>query len=149
MATKSKLYNAIQSNDARTENGMVTNSTSGSAVLDMFFKMGGMRGQDESAIIDLFSNAYFEDSILAIKAMFNLRDCRGGMGERRSFQIMFKWLCENATKDALLVLDLLPEYGRFDDLFVAFNTPAEESMMELVRTILEKDCEEIGLSILK
>lgn len=119
---RSKLYNAIQSNDARTENGMVTHSTSGSAVLDMFFKMGGMRGQDESAIIDLFSNAYYEDSILAIKAMFYNRDVRGGQGERRSFQIMFKWLCENQPRDAKLVFDLIPEYGRWDDLFVGMDT---------------------------
>jgi hypothetical protein len=119
---KSKLYNAIQSNDARTENGAITHSTSGSAVLDMFFKMGGMRGQDESAIIDLFANAYFEDRILAIKAMFYNRDVRGGQGERRSFQIMFKWLCENAPRNAKLVFDLIPEYGRWDDLFVALDT---------------------------
>lgn len=135
----SSLYKAIQSNDAHTENGMVTHSTSGSAVLDMFFKMGGMRGQDESAIIDLFSNAYYEDSILAIKAMFYNRDVRGGQGERRSFQIMFKWLCENQPSDAKLVFDLIPEYGRWDDLFVGLDTNLYSNIVVLLHKNLMAD----------
>jgi hypothetical protein len=145
--TQNKLYNAIQSNDTRTENGMPTNSTSGSYLLDMFFKMGGMRGQNESEILSLFVNAFNENPVLAVKAMFNLRDIRGGMGERRSFRVMFKWLCENQPEYSTRIMDLIMEYGRPDDLFEAFDTPCEKYMMALVRDILFQDCRENNIVI--
>jgi len=117
-----KLYNAIQNNDMLTENGMPTHSTSGSYLLDMFFKMGSARSMKDQDILSMFISAYQENPVLAIKAMFYNRDVRGGQGERRSFQIMFKWLCENVPSYAKLVFDLVPEYGRWDDLFVGLDS---------------------------
>ena len=131
---RNKLYNAIQSNDMFTENGMFTNSTSGSNVLDLYFKMGAMRSQSESAIIELFENALQENPTLAIKAMFYNRDIRGGQGERRSFRVMFEYLCNKYPEIAVSIFQLVPEYGRWDDLLVATSS---EINMKVVKFIYD------------
>ena len=117
------LFRAISTNDEVTENGMPTNSTSSNFVLDLFFKVGGSRGMSDRDIISMFSRAISENPLLATKCLFYSRDIRGGMGERRAFRVMFNWLCMNYPEIAKRNLHLIPEYGRFDDLFSARFTP--------------------------
>lgn len=142
--TQAKLYSAIQSNDTFTENGMPTHSTSGSYLLDMFFKMGGARSLSENEILSLFVNAFNENPVLAIKAIFYSRDIRFGQGERRFFRICFKFLCNNFPEYALKIIDLIPNFGRWDDIFEAFDTPIEEQMCSLVYNQLQEDLKELN-----
>lgn len=124
-----KLYNAIQTNDTFTENGMPAHSTSGKYVLDMFFKMGGARSWSDDQIEQMFENALYENPVLAIKALFYNRDIRGGQGERRSFRVMFNWLCKHMPVVAKKVFTLVPEYGRWDDLlFTALDSDFQEEV---------------------
>ena len=116
------LFNAMTSNDEATTNGMVTNSTSSNYVLDMFFKMGGSRTMDEPEIERMFSLAFHENPNLALKSLFYNRDIRGGQGERRSFRIMFHWLCDNYPEVAKRLVKFVPVYGRWDDLLVTYST---------------------------
>ena len=55
------FFDAMTTDDALTENAMVTHSTSGSSVLDWFFKMGGARQLDRSETLGLFLAAWAED----------------------------------------------------------------------------------------
>ena len=128
-----RLYNAIQTNDIETENGMATNSTSGSAVLDMFFAMGGARGMQPRNVEMLFESAVTEDYRLALKALFYNRDIRGGQGERETFRIMFAYLCNTYPQLAHLVLHLVPEYGRWDDVFLGVGTKVERAIISLIK----------------
>jgi hypothetical protein len=130
--TKSKLYQAMQYNDTRTENNMPAHSTSGNSVLDMFFKMGGTRSWGEEQIISLFEDAFSDDSILALKAMFYNRDVRGGQGERRSFRLMFGWLATSNPELAKRVIHLVPFYGRWDDLFAGLYTDIEQDVADFI-----------------
>lgn len=133
-----RLLNALQTKNTVTENGMPTHSSSGNYVLDMFFKMGGSRGMDQSGIEGMFSRAFSEDANLAVKALFYNRDVRQGQGERRSFQIMFKYLCHYHPELATRLLYFIPEYGRWDDVLVAIDTPVEKAALELISLALQR-----------
>ncbi len=133
----SELFKAMVTEDTFTENGMVTNSSSSNFVLDMFFKMGGSRGMSEREIENIFSLAYNENKSLALKSLFYNRDVRGGQGERRSFRIMFRWLCINNPIVATRLLKFVPEYGRWDDVFSAWGTPVEHIMIDFVLSALK------------
>lgn len=109
---------------AVTANGMPTNSTSGSALVDFFFVAGSSRGKDISA---KFLAAVKEDALLALKILFWTRDVRGGAGERLTFRKLMVALEANHPELAARVLPLVAEYGRWDDLHV-FNTPALQSL---------------------
>lgn len=142
---RSNFINALQTGDTFTTNGMVANSTTGSAVLDLFSKIGASRSMAEYDIVSLFKNAFNEDGLLAIKTLFWARDIRGGAGERRAFRIIFRWLCENNPDVALKLIAFIPEYGRYDDMLVAINTPCENGIVNFIKSQLISDCADEGI----
>ena len=123
-----------------TENGAVTRKTTNSKVLDMFAVGGAYRDKSEEDVITLFDNALKEDSALAMKCLFYLRDVRGGQGERRFFRIAFKWLCIKHPEIARRNLTNVSEYGRWDDLiFTAEGTPLQKEAFNIVKHQLAID----------
>lgn len=131
------LFTSITTNDMLTTNGMPTNSTSSRYVLDMFFKMGGSRTMSQSDIETMFSKAYYENRDLALRSLFYNRDIREGQGERRSFRIMFSWLCRNSKKDAIANIENIPFYGRWDDLLVALDTQIAPEVCDFILSSLK------------
>jgi hypothetical protein len=105
---------------ARTENGAVTHSTTTNAVLD-FFALAGAKRNDIAGAKTLFRKAFAEDRQLAIRALFYLRDIRGGQGERNLFRVLFKELIRMDLSVAEQVLPWVPEYGRWDDVVSFYN----------------------------
>jgi hypothetical protein len=106
---------AIQQNQmTTTTNGMAAHKNSGTALTDLFFKAGAMRGQD---ITPLFIAAYVENRELALRLALYLRDVRGGIGEREHFRAILTYLEKHQPQDAELLMVKIPEIGRFDDLF--------------------------------
>lgn len=103
------------SKTGRTENGAVTHVSSGNEVLNFFALAGAMRNNVEQAKT-LFRAAYAEDKQLAIRALFYLRDVRGGQGERDLFRVLFKELIRMDVYAAEKVIGFIPEYGRWDDV---------------------------------
>lgn len=101
-------------NRTKTENGAETNLSSLNAVLDFFAMAGAMRGRVEDAV-KLFSKAYAEDPLMALKALFYLRDIRGGQGEREVFRACLAKVPSDVLKKNM---SHIPHYGRWDDLFV-------------------------------
>lgn len=98
-----------------TANGMPSNSSTGNAVLNLFFILGASRGRD---ITSQFTAAFMEDPMLTIKALFWARDVRGGAGERDTFRKLMVAAERLMPERVMAVLHLIPEYGRWDDLYV-------------------------------
>ena len=103
-------------NYTATENGALTLRSSGSACLDLFATIGALRQAEEAEITARFEAAFTEDPDLAMKLLFFARDVRGGLGERRVFQVIYGWLLSRQLPAGLKNLALIPEYGRYDDL---------------------------------
>ena len=133
----SKFEQALKStmNDeiSVTENGACGFKTTGHKLLDINFAVSSLRNKSKEEIIKMFSEAYYENPLLAVKWLFMLRDIRGtGMGERRSFRICFTWLANTRPDIAKKLVGLTTEYGRWDDLFCLFGTPVEETVIECI-----------------
>lgn len=111
------VKNMLNSTKTLTENGAVAYETSGSKLLDINFAVSGLRSASEKDIEDYFVKAYFENPTLAVVWLFFARDVRGGMGERRLFRVCLNWLAKNKPDVVVKILHLIPEYGRYDDLF--------------------------------
>ena len=119
------LKETISQEEVLTENGAVGFKSSGHALLDINFATSSHRNKSECEIQKMFSEAYQENPLLAVKWLFMLRDIRGnGMGERRSFRVCFRWLA-TVRKDLILkLIPLVAEYGRWDDLFCLIDKSA-------------------------
>lgn len=127
-----EFFNQLLTKDTFTENAMPTHSTSGSALVDMFFRMGGSRNLSRNDLAGIFTSAFFEDQLRAVKAIFYNRDIRGGQGERRSFRVFYRFLCENHPEIAIKNISNVPKYGRWDDLLVALYSPVETYVVEYI-----------------
>jgi len=132
----SQLINALRTRNTRTENGMVTNSSTLNACVDLFFTIGAMRGQDKNRLISTFSKAFGEDPLTAMRILFWVRDARQGAGERQIFKDIVTYLVQHNRKVLSKNLELVPFYGRWDDLLVLFGTALETQAMELIQTAL-------------
>ena len=83
--TANKMLTALKETANRewTENGAVTEKSTGSDILDLFATIGAIRNAKDGEIIRRFVRAWAEDHDLAMKLLFYARDIRGGLGERR------------------------------------------------------------------
>ena len=107
MALMNQLKEQLNDRKQLTENGAVGYATSGKELLDFNFAVSSMRNWSKKDIINNFIKVYYENSPLAIKWLFYLRDIRGnGMGERRTFRVCFKWLVDHHLDDVLNVIKI-------------------------------------------
>jgi len=127
-----ELIDALRTNDTETLNGMPAHSTTLNACLDLFSSIGAMRGQDKDLVINLFVKAFDEDPTTAMRILFWSRDVRGGSGERQIFKDVINYLGLYRPDALSKNITLIPEYGRWDDLFVLFGTKAEESALACI-----------------
>jgi hypothetical protein len=119
-------------NIAYTENDALAFRTTKSAVLDFFATGGAIRSRTPEKQIDLFSKAYKENPLLAVRALFYFRDIRGGQGERNTFRTLLRYLVETAPNTVRANIKLIPEYGRWDDIYVLFDSELEHYAMKLI-----------------
>ena len=125
---------------AVTENGALGHSTTGKALVDLNFSISSFRSKSDKEIWTAFLSAYAEDKDLALKYLFFARDVRGGLGERRFFRAASKWLADNHRDDIRKYLQLIPEYGRWDDLVELISDPILfTDIIALISKQLEKD----------
>jgi len=134
-----KLVDALRQEDRLTENGMATNSTSLNANVDLFYNIGAMRGQERSRLIQMFSAAFGEDPLTAMKILFWSRDVRGGAGERQIFKDIAQYLANTNSEALEKNLHLIPEYGRWDDLLAFQGTLLQDAAFDLIQDALLKD----------
>lgn len=109
----------------RTENGAVTNATTGSDVLNLFALGGAVRNRPVNEVVNLIAAAWNDNPDLALRTIFYLGDVRGGQGER---DFLFNALRFLASKDhtiARRVMALVPEYSRWDMMYAFVGTVLE------------------------
>ena len=122
-----------------TTNGARAYKSTMTKTYDMFAKGASMRNASDEDCIMLFKQAYKENPTVALKCLFYLRDVRGGQGERRFFRVCYRWLGMYYREEAINLIHLVPEYGRYDDLFELFDTPIEAEMMGYIQYVITKD----------
>ena len=129
------------SNYAVTENGAVTHKSTRSDLLDMFAMGAAMRTRSNEDVILMFRKAFAENPVYALKCLFYIRDVRGGQGERRFFRVAMKDLATNANtvQAAARNLELVPEFGRWDDLYIFVGTPLEAQAFAFMKKQLALD----------
>lgn len=133
LADSTTLVEALETGTGRTTNGMPTNLSTGSALVDLFGKIGSMRMSTNAEIIKVYSRAFAVEPLLALKTLFWVRDVRGGAGERKVFRVIAKHLAEQHTDAMKQNITLIPEFGRWDDLLVFFGTPLEKKALWLIK----------------
>lgn len=126
-------YIKQETNITYTENGAMTYASTQSECLDLFATIGALRRESDTEIVARFIRAYTEDANLAMKLLFFARDIRGGLGERRVFRTIFRWLAYNEPQSVQKNIAYVAEYGRFDDLLVLLDTPCEKEMLSFLK----------------
>lgn len=136
-----KFMNGLknESNYTYTENGALTYKSTLDGLLDLFALGGAYRTRSDADVINLFMKAFAEDEVHALKCLFYLRDARGGQGERRFFRVVAKWLAREHTDAMKRNLQYVPEFGRWDDLYVFVGTPLEKDAFKLMYDQLALD----------
>ena len=126
-------------NQTCTENGAFAYKSTNSYVLDLFSQGGAYRNNSEKDIFTLFSKAFSENPLLAMKTLFYIRDIKLGQGERRFFRTSIKHLALHNKESLKKNIHLIPEFGRYDDLWVLLETGLKDDVLELVRRQLILD----------
>lgn len=137
-----------ETNLTHTENGALTYRSSMSGILDLFGMGGAYRNRSDAECIKLFDKAWDENSDLALKCLFYLRDITEGQGERRFFRTVFRNLAIVNSKVAAFNIKNIPFYGRWDDLYCLVGTPVEDKAFEFMHTQLELDLHSATPSLL-
>lgn len=123
----------------RTENSAVALNTTSDARLDLFGTIGALRDADENRITTLFSEAYTQDKLFATKIIFYARDIRCGLGERKTFRTIIRYMAEHHPEALRPNLDLIGVFGRYDDLYELIGTPLEDDMWKTMKKQFEED----------
>lgn len=123
-----------------TENGAVGYRTTGKNLLDLNFAVASLRKMSDSEVAKRFMKAFCEDQVLAMKWLFYARDVRGGLGERRLFRVVLADLAKSNPEMVIPVINLIPEYGRFDDLWCLLDDKeAANVVYQIVDNQLKQD----------
>ncbi len=125
---------AVINQPARTANGMLARASTASALVDLFYKIGAMRGRN---IIPLFQAALLENAEMALRIALWSRDVRGGAGERQHFRSILAFLEQQYPQYALALLPIIPEVGRWDDLLV-FTKQLQPAAFAMIRDALQR-----------
>lgn len=134
-AVKKTLDNEV----SITENGAVGYRTTGKNLLDLNFAVASLRKMPDVEVAKRFMKAFYEDQILAMKWLFYARDVRGGLGERRLFRVVLADLVKSKPEMVIPVINLIPEYGRYDDLWCLLD---DDESATVVYQIIDKQLKE-------
>ena len=128
-----------------TENGAVGYRTTGKDLLDLNFAIASLRKMSDAEVSNRFMKAFCEDQILAMKWLFYARDARQGVGERRLFRVVLADLVKSNPEMVIPVINLIPEYGRFDDLWCLLdNAESAKVVYQIVDNQLKQDWENMA-----
>lgn len=133
------VSNELNSEKSYTTNGAVAYATSGKKLLDLNFAMTAMRQETVEEIGNMFGKVFYEDPKTAVKFLFYAGDVRGGMGERKFFKSCIEWLANNKPELAKAVLELIPEYTRWDNLIVLIDTQLCNNVIAIINKQLKED----------
>ena len=115
---------------AETLNGGKTHISSGDANLNFFFQAGASRTMTDSEILHSFQAACDKDKRLAFMTLLWARDCRGGAGERRLFNVIASNLLKQSSFYSHFVYHTATQFGSWKDVFTL------EPTHELVKLVI-------------
>lgn len=132
---------------AETWNGAVSLSTPDingycDKRLALFFK--SVRGLNIPRLYDYLRESAKESIVDTFVLVFQLRDCRGGKGERELGRKAFIWMFLNYPNEFKSVIPLIPEYGRWDDLLQLWPTVLDLTNLDFVRKNWDSNIKDIG-----
>ena len=133
-----------ESKFTRTENGAVALNTTSDARLDLFGTIGALREANENRITTLFSEAFAQDKLFATKIAFYARDIRCGLGERKTFRTIIRYMAEHHPEALRPNLDLIGVFGRYDDLYELIETQLEDDMWKSMKKQFEEDLKNLN-----
>ena len=107
--------------------------------MDLFATVGAIRRESDEEIIGRFIRAYAENANAAMKILFFCRDVRGGLGERRVFRVIIKWLADHEPASLKKNIESIAEYGRYDDLLALIGTGCESDTLNCIERQLKAD----------
>jgi len=132
---------------ALNEKGAPAHSTTYNEVLNLFFKM--LRSTEVEDLNRMLDMAWNEDALLTLKVIFHARDPRGGKGEREQFRRALKWLYVNKFATFQLNVMLVPEFGRWDDLYRSIWIEHPEYQESIAMMLLHQYNNDIEMMNLK
>ena len=126
-------------NVAHTENGAKVFESTKSAALDFFSLGGALRNTSVENVMKLFGKAWAENPLYALRTMFYFRDVRGGQGQRKAFRDQIKYLSMLAPESVRKNLKVIPELGRWDDMYALMDTDLEKNVYDVFASQLSED----------
>lgn len=111
-------------------------SSSGDALVDLSVRL--VRGGWTTDLADLFAKAVDASEEDAFVLAFQTRDVRGGKGERELFKKMVEVLLEKRHDLMVGLLDLVPEYGCWRDLFT-LRCEVHQEIIKVAAAQLKRD----------
>lgn len=134
----------LNTNFSVTENGDKSLLTSNSDCLDFFVRI--TRSAPFNDYIDSFTKAWRENKETAIKILMNMRDVRGGKGEKlipAVIMVYLKFTIEPNVYEA--ILQKMIEYGYWKDLLRIIEIESRTLLDINKRTVLNKSSVEVKL----
>jgi hypothetical protein len=128
-----------QNSEGVTFKGAKTNVSSLNKCVDLFSQIGSMRSRSEQEIYSLFSEAFSENPLKALKILFWVRDILNGAGERKVFRTIINNLGKAHSNILNKNIQYIPEFGRWDDLFILRGTSSWQTALTLISEQLQKD----------
>lgn len=122
-----------------SENGALMYDTTGSALLDLTYKIPSLRNGIDT---NLFDKAMKDDAFHALKWLLYLRDIKEGSGERKSFREYAVYLCNNYSEYywKAFLKSGIDNYGRWDDyIYIAYNS--NDFVKKFIYNIISKQLE--------
>ena len=130
---REELYK-ISSLDLETDNMIYTDY-----IISFFDNINYLRIANEEEVVIAFKPIFYSNKELGLKCLFFIRDIKEGLGERRIFRILIKYLAENEKEILINNLNLISVYGRWDDYYSLFDTPLESLVINIFKKQLQKD----------
>ncbi len=98
-----------------------------------------LRKAPDDDIINSFRKILFIDKYESIRFLFFIRSIKSGLGERRIFRVILKYLGRDYPELLINNLNIIPKYGRWDDLYSLFDTPLEKDVISLFKYQIQED----------
>lgn len=108
-------------------------------IIDFINNSHNLRLESEDTIVEEFRRCFFNNKELSLRALFYIRDIKNGLGERRVFRTLIKYLANtrpDILKDNLIYIS---EFGRWDDYYSLFDSPLEKDVISIFKNQIEKD----------
>ncbi len=139
---KNSLIQSIENKtnrNAQTANGAVSNRSSLDECVDLFARIGALRGSTVEDKQNSFARAFSVNPEYALRIALYARDIRSGQGERQTFRDILVYLANNQKDICIKLIPFVAEYGRFDDLYSLKGTECWNAAINYFATQLNND----------